>query len=603
MAKEMGDYPLAGQCYAEAAQARPDDADLQLQLGHFHKTAGRYAEAARHYARADDLGHPEAAAERARMEELLPRPPAGMALEQLGALAPALEPRATLPTLAFDGLRFHRVGRREHTAWGMRVTLRGVEAVRGMHGAPMPFDTVEVRLGDRLLARAAVERHPFARLPAGDTRAKHVFNLWIDVADAPRGLHPLEVRLTGPDDARHIWREPVVVADPLPPGAAPGSDALVQPGAGPPETLEARIRALPTAVHPARRALFPDGVARVLVIRTDQLGDAVASLPALRRLRALVGDARVVMLATAANADLMRTTGLADEVIAVDFPDDPLERRRVMPLDRQAELAAKLAAYRFDLAIDLSLAGVSRDLLRLSGARFTHGFAGGDWPWLSSGFQFDTHDVRTGHDVHPHSAKVLALVEALGAAMAPAPPVLRRDDLPRDRLAPYGIGPDERLVVMHTGARLAFSRWPGYPDLARALLAQTDLRVVVMGENAGLRESMGDALLADPRFLLLDRRLPFDDLDAFLSFAAVMVGNDSGPKHLASLRGTPAVTLFSARIDWREWGQEQAGVVMSRRVPCAGCAIFHDADECGKDFACIRDIRVDEVLAQVLALL
>ena len=74
-------------------------------------------------------------------------------------------------------------------------------------------------------------------------------------------------------------------------------------------------------------------------------------------------------------------------------------------------------------------------------------------------------------------------------------------------------------------------------------------------------------LRGSDRLLVIDQRLPFDDLDALLSFATVFVGNDSGPKHLAALRGTPVVSIHCARIGWAEWGQEQSGVVISRRVP------------------------------------
>ena len=96
-----------------------------------------------------------------------------------------------------------------------------------------------------------------------------------------------------------------------------------------------------------------------------------------------------------------------------------------------------------------------------------------------------------------------------------------------------------------------------------------------------------------------DRKLPFADFDALLAGAAVFVGNDSGPKHLAALRGVPVVSIHSARINWNEWGQEQTGVIISRRVPCAGCGIT-EARECGRNIACIRDIRAEEVLAAVL---
>ncbi len=81
----------------------------------------------------------------------------------------------------------------------------------------------------------------------------------------------------------------------------------------------------------------------------------------------------------------------------------------------------------------------------------------------------------------------------------------------------------------------------------------------------------------------------------------MLVGNDSGPKHLAALRGTNVVTIFTARINWAEWAQEGVGSVVSRRVPCAGCAIFHHGEECGKEFACVRDILPEEVFDAVSA--
>jgi ADP-heptose:LPS heptosyltransferase len=83
----------------------------------------------------------------------------------------------------------------------------------------------------------------------------------------------------------------------------------------------------------------------------------------------------------------------------------------------------------------------------------------------------------------------------------------------------------------------------------------------------------------------------------------VFVGNDSGPKHLAALRGVPVVSLHMARLNWSEWGQEMSGRIISRRVPCAGCGIGLDGEDCGKDFACLRHIRPEEVFAAVEELL
>ena len=117
----------------------------------------------------------------------------------------------------------------------------------------------------------------------------------------------------------------------------------------------------------------------------------------------------------------------------------------------------------------------------------------------------------------------------------------------------------------------------------------------MLSEDKGTRDSLDPALLSDPRFQLLDQRLDFDDFDALLSYCACFVGNDSGPKHLASLRGSNVVSLHTARINWGEWGQELTGTILHRQVPCAGCHVYNDPEECGRDIVCVTNINVDEV--------
>ena len=126
-------------------------------------------------------------------------------------------------------------------------------------------------------------------------------------------------------------------------------------------------------------------------------------------------------------------------------------------------------------------------------------------------------------------------------------------------------------------------------------LGQRDFGENYVQELVGKVPQLPDDILNDERFLLLDRRLQFDQFDAVLSFCTCFVGNDSGPKHLASLRGANVVSLHTARINWGEWGQEQTGKIVHRQVPCAGCHVYPDHEECGKDYACVRLISLDDV--------
>jgi ADP-heptose:LPS heptosyltransferase len=97
------------------------------------------------------------------------------------------------------------------------------------------------------------------------------------------------------------------------------------------------------------------------------------------------------------------------------------------------------------------------------------------------------------------------------------------------------------------------------------------------------------------------RLLPILDPDSFdqiISSARVMVGNDSGPKHLSAVRGVPTVSIHVGRLNWNEWGQEGDGVIVAKRIPCSGCGL-NDIPLCGREAVCIRSITVEEVYSAV----
>lgn len=605
MFKEVRNFTAAERHYRAAERLAPADADLQLQLGHFNKAADRLDRARAHYARAAALtpGWAEPAHE---LAELVRRDAAfDWYDERPGVDAPAPElvpgPVAPVPSGPIDIIRFRRLGgRRRRTATGTVPLLSGVEAIHGACFSDRPLVEATV-----LIDGAVIARDPTETVGTADPAVmKAVFNLWVDMSGLSTGLHRFDLVLKDAAGWTRRHTERIAVAAPIPPDG-PGlldSDGWVTLAPDDPRSVVEQVRAAPSVVRPVERMTMT-APAAILVLRTDQLGDMVVSIPALRRLRVLFPDARIVGLLTAANAELARSLELFDEVLVADFPDDPVRRRRTMSIEAQRALAARLAPYRFDVAIDLATSDVSRPLLRLAGARLLFGFDDGASPWLDGGISGHVRDPRNVGDAAPQSGRVLALVERLGTLFATGAQVIPRPELRRERLAALGLAPHDRFIVLHAGARVAFSRWPGFPDLARAWLDRHAGKVVLLTEGADLAATLPPDLRSADRLLVIDHHLPFDDLDTLLSFATAFVGNDSGPKHLAALRGTPVVSIHCARIGWAEWGQEQTGVVISRRVPCAGCALFHDADECGKGIACVTDVDVAEVLAATEGLL
>jgi len=594
MLKEAGDFVAAEPLYLNVAAAFPNDPDIAIQLGHFYKMAGRVEEAEAAYQRATELrpGWAEAREELARVRSV------SIADDAAGggsaSLLPELLPGGGAPAQARmrEGFFLRRLAASMDRARGnYRRVLRGVEAIHGFVVSSARPIEITLSIDGAVVQRARLE--PSTSL--GDGQSKYPFNLWHDFSEDPRGQHQIELQAVGPRGMVHAHRELIDIVAPLSEADYPRSDAVAEPFKSSDRTLEEHINTAPSMVRPAPRGLLARSPRAILVQRVDQLGDMVCSVPALQRLRALFPEARLVVLATPANASLARTLSMIDDVVVVDFSEGP-DGRRTMPFAEQKRLQQALEAYHFDIAIDLGETAGSRPLLLLSGAPFLYGFKDREFAWLSAGFEFNSRDPANRGATAAVAHKLVAMIDALGEVVARPPTIFRRDDLSPDMLTEFGLGSNGRYAVLHTGARLPYTRWPGFADLARLLLDRTDLKVVILADEPieGIEHD---------RLITLTGRMDFDRFDALLQFCSLFVGSDSGPKHLASLRGAPVVSVHMARLNWNEWGQEASGLIVSRRVPCAGCGIGQDGDECGKQWACLRHIRAEEVFEAASRLL
>jgi ADP-heptose:LPS heptosyltransferase len=593
MLKDSGHFAEAERQYKLAAHELPDNADLALQMGHLYKLAGDMQLAEAEYRRALALkpGWDEAAKELiANAGGMRPTDEAA----SMGVVAELL-PRGKTTDPDQHLFRLFQLGRQAKGRHAATRLLRGVEAIRGYRLSPVELKEISLLIDSESVRREklVVYRQENAR----GAFFKHVFNLWHDFSNVAPGPHMIELHIS---DAAgkiiHRHREWLEVA-PIPDEATAGSsDAWIPLPVQDLGSLDEAINSMPSVIRSTERKLLPDNIRTILVQRADQLGDLACSVPALKRLRALFPQAKLVGLLTPANAALAETLDLFDDIVSVDFSEDPTEGRRVLGADAQQNLRKALARHAIDLAIDMGEGDDSRPLLLLSGARFLYGFRNRQFGYLHGGLDFGAHDPINTNDVVPPSRKFILLIEGLAALMkSEAEPLPNRD---RSALADLGIATEARYALIHTGARLFFSRWPEFETLVRNMLDRTDLNIVLLSDNAAFAEQLSPQ--ERERLHVISGLLPFKQLDALISNAAVFVGNDSGPKHLAALRGVPAVSIHIPRNNWSEWGQEGAGLIITRRVPCAGCGIAPDGTDCGKDYACIRRVTPDEVFASVM---
>ncbi|MFT8978866.1 glycosyltransferase family 9 protein [Gluconobacter oxydans] len=423
-------------------------------------------------------------------------------------------------------------------------------------------------------------------------------NLWIDTSRLRVGRQKIHIRAwAGSRLAGRMRRFVVVQSEEATlsavPDAAQSSSYIQSPGS-PTDDATSWVLSQPIERHYPPGALFSGPVNSILVLRTDQLGDVAASLPAMARLRRLFPQARVTMLLQKANVPVARASGVADEYLDLTLRYDSKTERRYLDAEADAHLRTQLRGRSFDLAIDLSPGAESQHLLLLCSARHRVGFKPEQFPFLDFGIEVISRERINRKPVISHTAHVELLVSALGQLMDQ-----RRETVPRCEPVSLQLDrtrPCDCPIIVHSGARHPINRWPieNFLKLCGALAAASGRQVLFFVDGHALNDAIRLRCAELPGVTLVDC-LPMDAFDALVASAALFVANDTGPKHLAAARGVPVVSIAIPRLNWQEWGQNQGGVILSRAVPCAGCGL-NNRDACGRDAACITTISVETVL-------
>lgn len=269
---------------------------------------------------------------------------------------------------------------------------------------------------------------------------------------------------------------------------------------------------------------------RVLVIKLGALGDFLLALGPMQAIRRAHPDARITLLTRDAYRDLAAASGLFDEIRVDPAP-------KLNPLSWLA-LRRWLRGGRFDRVYDLQTSDRSAAYFRLLG-----GAGGPEWSGKVAGSSH-RHVYPSPSPLHTvdRQREQLAI-----AGIADVPPAdlgfLDADIAARLPARPFA------LLIPGASAGRPAKRWPveRFAELAAALDDQ-GLGCAIAG-TAG-EGDLAHAIQADaPEALDLTGATTLPELAAFARTARLVVGNDTGPMHLAALAGVPTLALFSADSD------------------------------------------------------
>jgi heptosyltransferase-3 len=278
---------------------------------------------------------------------------------------------------------------------------------------------------------------------------------------------------------------------------------------------------LPARTDILERLRPGDGVA---VIRLRSLGDCVLSTPALHLLKAYRPD--------------LRLAAVVEDCFREIFEGNP-DIDAVLP-----PRAGEIRGFRSALCLNLHGGTRSARLTLLSGARFRAGFDIFRPGWIYN-TPIPTAQEILGVDRAVHTAEHAAsAMFYLGVPVTEAPRAFVPSPPGRSPLAPAST-----YAVIHPFAATAEKTWPvsSFLELARYLRQSLGLEPVFIGAQSddvsalsAWRTVVGSSLA---------------EIAGLMREAALFIGNDSGPAHVAAAFGVPEVVLFgpSSLETWAPW--------------------------------------------------
>jgi lipopolysaccharide heptosyltransferase I len=334
----------------------------------------------------------------------------------------------------------------------------------------------------------------------------------------------------------------------------------------------------------------------ILVVRLSSLGDLVHTLPVVAALRSRFPDARIDWLVETRHREVLLDNPDVSDLIEVDTLG---WRRRLFSPRTWREIRksiGRIRERRYDFVLDLQgtiKSAVSAFLAR-SDRRI--GFGAGHLKERTAALLYTERVAANG--ARPHVIdRHLGLLRALDIdtqerrfpiSVSPAG-TAAESELARMTLHEY--------VLLNPGGSWVTKRWSPerFGELAAAIEREWKLESLVVwgpGEEAMAREvveaSKGAARLAP--------RTSLRELVPYIKKARLFVSGDSGPLHLASACGVPAVGILGPTDPARNGPFGAGDEVVWKKVACSPC-YKHRCPGYGN--VCLTAIEVDDVLGAV----
>jgi len=375
---------------------------------------------------------------------------------------------------------------------------------------------------------------------------------------------------------------------------------------------------------------------RILIIRTDRIGDVLLSTPVIKAVKDFYPNSFISVMVQPYAKEIIEGNPYVDELIIYDKFG---KHRRILS---SIKFALELKKKKFDLAIILHPTNRVNLISFFAGITARVGYN------KKMGFLLTKKLVDKKHLGEKHEMEYsLDVIRALGIEpedktlfMPRRPDVIvgSRGSDPRrgvgtlktEKPQPFNRGASlfmpikqeseiwaeevlkknnikdsDNLVAIHPGASCPSKIWPqeNFSELANRLIEEYGFKIIVI---SGPREKdLAEKVIGKIKYPVIDLagETTVSKLASILKRCRLFISNDSGPVHISTAVGTPVISIFGRNqaglspLRWGPLGEKDR--YLHKDVGCVTCL----AHNCKKEFICLKAIKVEDVLEAVTSIL
>jgi|GEM_PF-3519277 len=347
---------------------------------------------------------------------------------------------------------------------------------------------------------------------------------------------------------------------------------------------------------------------KIVVLHFGGLGDMVISIPALKVLRKLYCNDKIILITTKSILPLIESSNMADDIIGLGFRQEDVVGINII---RNYKLMLSLFCFfyslrkeKIDIMINFSRIDTIWGAIKMAlifyivNAKYRIGRDTG-----RLGF-FYNYKIPEPRKPKKHEFDyVNDIIKKLGGDVEGFPKLIPDDESVKeveDMFREHGIEKSDVLVCFNCGARREAARWP-LENFIYVMSSLKNVKILIIGGNEKYDiETAKKIKEALPHVINFSGKTTVRQLIALLSRVHLVVTNDTGVLHVAAGLSTPIIAIFGPAppVQYKPLTSEEKYIIYYKRMGCSPCT----KHKCWHR-KCLRAIHPEEILDGIRMLL